>query len=147
MKRTIFILPFAIATTLLFLSCSGAKDVTSDNIPYTLCERYFVRNDAETVPNGKITTKKDFDRLFGEAATMGSLPTAIDFSRQFVIAVSERPTDYSTDYKPVSLCKKEGKLLFTYSIDKGKKRSYTIQPLLLITVDKKYEADVECKSK
>ena len=132
---------------LLSVSCSTKESVTSESIPYTLCERYFVRNDAKTVPNGKITTQSDFNRLFGEAATMGSLPTTIDFSKQFVIAVSEKPTDYSTNYKPVSLCKKEGKLLFTYSINRGEKLSYTIQPLLLITVDKKYETDVECKSK
>ena len=81
------------------------------------------------------------------AAVMGRSITPIDFSKQFVIAVSEKPTANSTTYSPLSLVRSEGRIVFSYGIERGSKISYIIQPLLLIVVDKKYESEVEVVAK
>lgn len=145
MKKTIFTLSLIMACILIFASCKTKSAVAANGIPYVEANGYFVKNDAPTIPKGKITTQEEFYRFFGEAATMTSRPTQIDFQRQFVIAVSQKPTDRSTTYSPVALTKEDGKLVFAYHVSQGDRQSYTIQPLLLIVVDKKYEADVQCK--
>ena len=145
MKKTIFTLSLIMACILIFANCKTKSAVAANGIPYTIAEGYFVKNDAPTIPMGKIATQEEFYQFFGEAATMTSRPTQIDFQRQFVIAVSQKPTDRSTTYSPVALTKTDGKLVFAYHVSQDKKQSYSIQPLLLIVVDKKYEAEVQCK--
>ena len=117
----------------------------STDIPYTVAKRYFRNNQVKELPSPKITTKEDFDKLFGAAAVMGTngMPTAIDFSKEYVIAISKPETYFSTTLNPVSL-KKDGKgnIVFTYKMAKGERQSYSIIPCLLIIVDKKQEGKI-----
>lgn len=118
---------------------------TSADVPFTVAERYFVRNDVKRLPNGKITKQKDFDAAFGMATVMGEggRPTPIDFDRQYVIAVTLPETDRSTELQPVSLkADGDGGLVFTYRVNQGEPTTYTMQPSLLVVVDKKYRCTV-----
>lgn len=109
------------------------------DIPFTLAERYFFKNNVGQLESPVITTEKEFRSLFGTAPVMGESgkPTAIDFAKQYVIAVVKPETDFSTTLEPVSLKRDEqGTIVFTYQVKKGEKQSYAILPCLLIIVDK-----------
>ncbi|HLT53738.1 MAG TPA: hypothetical protein VKZ97_07600 [Flavobacteriaceae bacterium] len=116
------------------------------DIPYTVAQRYFVNN---TVTNGienpKIETKEEFDSVFGAAAVMGKdgIPTDIDFTKQYVIAVATPPTDVETTLEPVDLKKSaNGEVVFTYKVITGQKQSYTSHASLAIIVDKAVTGNV-----
>lgn len=137
-----------VASALVVASCSTLKNSQkSSRVPYTVAQRYFLKNDATTLPNGAITSASEFERLFGMATVMGKdgQPTSVDFNRQFVIAVSVPETNRATDIKPLALQQENGSLVLSYTVERGEERSYTIQPLLLLVVDKKYEATVELR--
>lgn len=131
---------------LLFGAATGCKThqnmVSMDTIPYIMADGYFVRNDVRSQPPVKINSLVEFDSFFGQAATMSRLPTTIDFDRQFVIAVTLPETDVATTLTPVSLKMEDKRLVFSYQVKQGKQMSYTILPLMLIIVDKKYDGDV-----
>ena len=111
-------------------------------VPFTVVRNYFFRNDAIIPKDAKITDKASFDRLFGAAVFMGKdgEPTKIDFGRQFVIAVVNPVTDISTELKPLSLAKKDNELIFNYQEILGEKQTWSMQPILLVLVDREYEA-------
>src|SRR5574344_792663 len=118
------------------------------DIHYTMADNYFLNNNVKKMPAPKITSKKVFDKLFGEAPVMGKngMPTNIDFSKEYILAVCKPETEYSTSLEPVSL-KRAGKnkIIFTYKLIKGDKQTYTIVPCLLIKVKKKQKGDVILK--
>lgn len=133
-----------------------AKKQTSNTqkiaIPYNVANRYFVNNTVSNNANSaiptKITNEKDFEKYFGAAPVMGKdgEPTKIDFTKEYVIDVSEKETYYSTTISPISLNRDEkGDIVFTYKIDKGDKQSYSIVPCLLIIVSNKYQGQVIIK--
>jgi hypothetical protein len=104
-----------------------------------VAQGYFLKNDIENIPNPKITSYNEFNRLFGCAAVMGKdgMPTKIDFSKVYIIAVSKPETYRETEMKPVSLSKnKKGHILFTYKVIERSKQSYSTVPCLLIIVKK-----------
>lgn len=117
------------------------------NIPYIIAKNYFVNNDykKEEHPNAKITSLAEFEKIFGMARVMGGKgkPTAIDFSKQYVISIIEEPTDRNIEIVPLSLKQKKGTIVFNYKRTVGKQRSVTIQPALIIIVDKKYNGQVK----
>ncbi|PSK91516.1 hypothetical protein [Taibaiella chishuiensis] len=120
------------------------------DVPYTVAEGYFVKNTVKPgpLPAPRITTQQDFDNIFGAAAHMGKngMPTAIDFAKQFVIAVVADETDMATELKPISLKKETGdQLVFTYETIKGAKQSYTIRPVLMVVVDNTHMGTVVLK--
>ena len=124
-----------IVSTALAVSCSRPAD-----IPFTVADHYFFRNDA-TIPVDPLIADRDtFDSLFGAAAVMGrnGMPTPIDFDTQFVIAVVRPITDTFTELVPVSLVfdSTRGTLTFTYHETLGERTSYSMQPLLLIVVNR-----------
>ena len=126
---------------------SSATEKVTD-VPYTVADHYFVRNDVKKLPNGKISSQKDFESKIGKAPVMGEggLPTEIDFDKQFAISVTKPVTDYATDLEPVSLVSdSEGDLVFTYRTIVGEHQSYSIQPNLIIIVDKKYKGRVKIR--
>ncbi len=134
-------LSFLIITISLLILSSCKTGITQNNIqsdiPYIVAERYFLKNNVSDISEPKITTQKEFDELFGAAAVMGKngMPTKIDFAKEFVIAVSNPTTDYSTELIPVSLRRNnDGEIVFTYKFIKGEKQSYFITPCLLIIV-------------
>ncbi len=109
-------------------------------IPFIEAENYFFKNDQEIPSSPKITTQEEFEQLFGMAALMGDdgKPTDIDFEKQFVLAVVLPPTDIETDIDPESVELKGDSLVYTYEVEIGEKLSYTIQPMSIIILDKKY---------
>lgn len=116
-------------------------------IPYEVAKGYFLRNDADPSvvrENPKISDAQRFSELFGTATTMGrgGTPTAINFNRQYVIAVTEEPTDLAARLEPVALEKVDNDILFTYNYIFGQPQSYTMQPVLLIVVDNQYTGNV-----
>lgn len=122
------------------------ENITSDNIPYTIANRYFVGNDYKNgdLTNPKITSQAGFDKIFHPARIMGidGKPTPIDFSRQYVLAVILEPTDHKTEIGLTSLKQNNGKIFLNCKINEGEKISATIQPVLLVIVDNKYQGEV-----
>ena len=118
------------------------------DVPYKVANGYFVRNDVKKLPNGKISKQKDFEASFGMAAVMGNdgRPTEIDFNNQYVIAVSKPVTDRLTELEPVSLKGDgDGGLVFVYRTKAGQQLSYSMQPSLVVVVDKKYRGMVSIR--
>lgn len=119
----------------------------NNNLPYVIAKGYFVNNTIQNVYNAKITSQKEFEELFGMAATMGKdgMPTKIDFSKQYVIAVVKPKTDRATNIVPISLIKNNRLVEFTYNVEVGEKQTYTIRPCLILIVDKTNDGDVVLK--
>lgn len=124
---------------------TGASELTTEDIHYTVAKNYFLKNNLDSLPPVKITSATDFDRFFGMATSMGKdgKPTEIDFSRQYVIAVALPETDTVTTLKPRSLVKSaNGNLTFTCTVKQGEKLSYTSAPLLLVIASRKHDGNV-----
>lgn len=134
MKRIILF----IITVLSVISCNQ-----SPAIPFDEVKNYFFRNDAAVPDNPVINSSEKFGELFGTAAFMGKdgQPTTIDFDKEFVIAVVNPATDCFTQLVPQSLHKEDNELIFTYNETIGEKQSWTMRPVLLVKVDKKYSTD------
>ena len=121
----------------------------STEVPYTELKHYFFRNDAEIPANPKIDTQEQFDNFFGMAAVMGAdgRPTAVDFAKQFVIAVVLPVTNQETEIDDERLLYYKDllggtNLDFCYRVDRDEDTlSYSMQPIMLIAVDRQYEAD------
>ena len=127
-----------IAALLSLASCKQASD-----IPFEEVKNYFFRNNAEIPESPLIDSSEQFESLFGTAAFMGKdgQPTSIDFDKEFVLAVVNPVTDCSTELVPESLRKEDGELVFTYQETIGEQQSWTMQPILLVKVDRKYKAE------
>ena len=132
MKRFLILL----AAGLSFFCCQ-----TETAIPFSVARNYFVRSDADVPENVRITDQATFEGVFGMAAFMGrdGQPTSIDWDREFVIAVVKPVTDVETVMEPLSLIKKGGSLVLSYSLVSGLDMSYTIRPFFIIVVDKQWE--------
>ncbi|CAN1488976.1 hypothetical protein MCETHM1_00136 [Flavobacteriaceae bacterium] len=119
-----------------------------DMIPYTVAQNYFVKNTVDSIANPKIETEEAFKTYFGFATTMGKngKPTAVDFAKEFAIALVLPKTDVATTIVPVSLKKgSDDSVVFQYKIELGDKQSYTSRPFLLVVVDKKFDGNVSLK--
>jgi hypothetical protein len=109
------------------------------NVTYTVAQRYFVNNTITSIDNPKIETSEKFNEIFGRAPVtgQGGSPTDIDFTKQYVIAVMQPETNRATTLTPVSLQKNEkNEVVFTYRVEKGEEKSYTMVPALILIVDK-----------
>lgn len=125
-----------IAATILIASCGMANKAL--NVSYTEAHGYFVRNDAPTHAPIYYASQQSFNNVFGCAAVMGKdgMPTAIDFARQSVIAVIEGLTNRPTEYTAISLTAEADTLRLKYSVKESVPTIYTMQPLLLLVIDK-----------
>lgn len=124
----------------------GCRSSKINTVPYKVAEHYFVRNDITGLPPTIILTAEEFEKYFGMATVMGKngQPTGIDFNKNFIISISETPTNIDTRLSVISLTKdKSGQLILKYRIDRGEKMSYTSQPLVLLIIDKKYDSQVK----
>ena len=132
MKRILLLL----ACLMALASCQGTTEV-----PFTELDHYFFRNGQQIPQDPKIDTAEEFATFFGAAAVMGEggKPTPIDWAHEFVIAVVNPVTDCATELAPESLRLDGGELVFTYTETVGEKQTWTMQPILLIKVDRKYE--------
>ena len=138
-----------LAITLLMMACDGktkmesATDSETEDtvVAYEVAKNYFFRNDVDLLPSTpKITSREDFDKLFGMAAVMGKdgIPTEIDFDRQFVLAVVLPITDISTEIVPGTIIAHGDTLFYSYEVKTGEKQTFSMQPVSIIILDKKY---------
>lgn len=130
--KKIFFVAFA---ALLMMGCSSSQDIAFQPV-----NNYFYRNDATQKPT-KIESQAQFDNLFGAAAFMGKdgKPTEVDFDTEFVIAIIRDTTSYEDLLTPVSLKLAGDSLIFSYQETLGKeRRTYQIQPVLMVKAPKKY---------
>lgn len=144
--RKLCYITLCILVNCLMTSCH----TSSSSIPYVVMEHYFQSNKVEQLPSATITTYEEFQRLFGMAPVMGKhgMPTPVDFSKEYVIAVSKPATDRDTRLLPISLKRdNSGNVVFTYEIETGEKRSFSIVPCLLIKVDNRYKGNVVLKER
>jgi hypothetical protein len=123
-------------------------EAAAEAIPYVVAHNYFVKNTVESIENPKIETEEVFNTYFGMAATMNKdgKPTAIDFAKEYVIAVVLPKSDIATTIIPVSLKKEtDNGILFKYQIESVNKQSFISKPVLLLIVNKKYDGNVSLK--
>ncbi len=137
-----------IAIMLILVACTSNKTFNAGNtenmtkdIEFEVAKNYFFNNGQEIPVNPKITTQEEFEKLFGKAAVMGKdgMPTEIDFSKQFVLALVQPVTDINTEIIPLKVEDQGNTLNYTYEIKTGEKQSFSMQPLSIIILDKKYE--------
>lgn len=127
---------------------SIGANTAKKEVSYTKGENYFVKNTFQNkqVESIKIECQKEFDKIFGPAATMGEngKPTPIDFEQSFVIAVIGVPTDKETIFDVLSLKDRGSELELIYNVEQeDEKQSYTIHPFFFIIVDQKDKKDVK----
>ncbi len=140
MNRVVLIIVAAVSA-LMLLACS-------EKVPYTVADHYFLRNDVTGEVPSKLSNRADFEKYFGMAAVMGvnGLPSPIDFDNQYVIAVALPQTNRNTEISPVSLTRgKDHKVVFKYKVELGDAMSYSINPILIIIVNKEFDGDVVLK--
>lgn len=123
------------------LICTSCTSV-NDNVEYIEAKNYFCSSDTTFTHAVKIVSQKEFDEYFSAAAYMDDdgKPTHIDFNKQFVIAKILPLTDRDTCFKPLAL-KITGKheLELSYSLYYGEKQIYTMKPISILIVDRKYK--------
>lgn len=133
MKKTIYLLN--VVTILLIISC---KNNIKNDIPFEIANNYFIKSNIAKLPSNKFTNQKDFDKVFGMAVTMENQPIKVDFSNQFVIAVDSDVTDMETIIVNPNLSMNKDTLSLKYEVKKGERQSFSMHPVLLLIVDKKY---------
>jgi len=138
---------FAFTMLLAIAACTNKPVAAVDNnegsseVAFEVAKNYFFKNDQVIPEYPKITTEEDFTKLFGMTTTMGEngKPTAIDFTKQFVLAIVLPETDFATEINPMKVEEKGDTLLYTYEVKTGEKQSFRIQPVSIIILDKQYE--------
>jgi hypothetical protein len=140
---------FAFAALIIMAACgnkqtatpSSEDNVENSEVAFEVAKNYFFKNDQVIPEYPKIVSEEEFNKLFGMATTMGEdgKPTAIDFTKQFVLAIVLPVTDFATEINPVKVEEKGDSLLYTYEIKAGEKQSFSIQPVSIIVLDRKYE--------
>ena len=137
------------AAVVLLAACGNRQTVVASAddgydgaaVPFVVAKNYFFKQGQELPASPKITTAEDFNALFGMATLMGEdgKPTAIDFDRQFAVAVVLPVTYVATEIRPVKVEDKGDTLFYDYEVTRGEKQSFSIQPVSIIVLDKKYE--------
>lgn len=129
--------------TLLLSSCAVNLGGVAAN--YYRMNNYYVNNH---IDNGThklvIHNQQDFDAVFGAGAVMGrnGQPTAINFARQFVIALILPETNRQTTIETAMLNRIGDRLYYSYIIEEGHATSYTMRPYTAVVVDRNEPSDV-----
>lgn len=142
---------FVLVIVISLTSCSTKKMelvnktepvMQGERIKFQPVNNYFFHPDAIIPTEPLITTKSQFDSLFGAAPFMGKdgEPTKVDFSRQSVIAVVKPSSMASISLSASYVYNYGNRVVFTYNNITGDSQSYYSQPILLIAVSK---SDVE----
>ncbi|UQB69561.1 hypothetical protein [Epilithonimonas zeae] len=138
-----------IALLLILINCNSSvksgDSILNQEIPYKEAKNYFVKNNMDAaIDDPKFETQEEFDQVFGMATTMGEngKPTPIDFSKEFVVAQIEDPSNQSIELKPVSIRKNSNILEIKYKKVVGESQSYTTQTAMILIIDRKYDGDV-----
>ena len=123
-----------------FISVACVSAAKKESVHYKILEGYFVSN--EFVPflpvDTVIRSSDQFHKIFGYATVMGRQPAAIDFENEVVLAIMPEASDQNPQIELISLLKRNEEILVRYKIILGQKQSYTVKPLLLISLPKKY---------
>lgn len=121
----------------------------SKEIPFSIAEHYFVKNNYDKTGVLKITTQEEFDEIFGAAAVMGKdgLPTKIDFSSSYIIAVIGETSNKEPKIKINDLKQKGDSLFLDYSITENKEVSYTTKPTEILILENKYQGIIKADKK
>lgn len=129
-----------LAAGMLTASCATANHAIS----YSEARNYFFRNDAKQPTELLIIhSQAELEQYFGEAAFMGKggEPTKIDFSKQFVVAKVLPVTNHSTNIS-LRCIERSGDnhltLVWHIAVN-DTPQSYSMQPMKLVVLDKKYE--------
>lgn len=106
----------------------------SHPVSFRTGDRYFVRNDVDSVPLVMRSTAER-DSALGMAATMSAAPADVDFSTEAIINIALHETDRPTviDVKDVSLGS-DGIMIVTYSATSAPSASYTMRPYAMVIV-------------
>ena len=113
-------------------------DEVATPVPYTTLENYYVRNDVDCSKQQRLIldNKADFEGFFGMAATMGGLPTDINWNKQYVVALILPETNRMTTITPVDVRQDGDKVVVCYKVDRGEKTTYTMVPFTAVALDK-----------
>lgn len=153
MKKTLQLALLAIAAALSLSSCD-MNFYGGTPTAYGQLDNYYVINDYynqyyydNNASKLIITDAYEFQRVFGQAATMGGysnygVPTNVNFNHEFVIAVILPVTNRYTEIEPVSVNRQGNKLYFTYKVYRGSTQSYYVQPFTAVVVDKRDLCDI-----
>lgn len=129
-----------LAAGMLTASCATGNRAVS----YSEARNYFFRNDAKQPTDLLIIrSQAELEQYFGEAAFMGKggEPTKIDFSKQFVVAKVLPVTNHSTNISLQRIERTGDKhltLVWHIAVNPTP-QSYSMQPMKLVVLDKKYE--------
>jgi hypothetical protein len=135
---------------LLLLLCSNCSfmdkmyaaqkiDDVATPVPYTTLENYFVRNDVDCSKQQRliIDNQRDFEGYFGMAATMGGLPTEVNWNKQYVVALILPETNRATSITPINVkVANDDIMVFSYHVKKGDKMSHKMVPFTAVAIDK-----------
>jgi len=144
-SRIIILSTLAVIATVVLSACSAINPVgkvakDAYDIPYTVLDNYFVRNDVDVSKQQKLilTNQADFDSFFGMAATMGynGTPTDVNFKTQYVVAIILPETDRSTTVTPTRVRQNGNAIIVDYKVTKGDRNSYTLVPFGAVVLDK-----------
>lgn len=114
-------------------------DDVATPIQFTTLENYFVRNDVDCSKQQRliINSKAEFEKYFGMAAHMGGMPTAVNWNKQFVIALVMPETKRATAIYPVNVKATDNNILvFSYMVKKGDNMSHSMVPFIAVAVNK-----------
>jgi len=154
-----------VSAALLLCSCSSNKKTEqlkpntqteimkpeNLNVPFTEAKHYFVRNDYKDgeLHFRKITSRDEFDSIFGMAAVMGKdgRPTNIDFSAQYVIALIDKISDRAADIEVINLTKSGETVTVNYSYKEGEKLTFTLRISKILIVDNQYKGEIKLQTK
>lgn len=144
MKKILFGLVLALSAAVLFVGCKKSNVPEGEDVPYIVAQNYFVNANVEKLDQPIIDNEAEFARTFGMATTMGEdgKPTAIDWEKQFVIAVVlDAASEYVT-IEPKALINTKDGLHFRYSVKTGDEMTSIMRPCLIVIVDKKYQSRI-----
>ena len=146
----------AVLTSLIFGACQNnekkkekleesVSETKATSVPFTIGKNFFVKNTVESIDKVKLETQEEFNQIFGIATVMGKdgKPTPIDFSKQYVIAISEPTTEFATRIKNITIVKNtENEIIVDYKVETGEKQTFLTTPCCVLIIDKSYDGIV-----
>ena len=108
-----------------------------DRVPFRIAEHYFAA--ADSLPE-TILSAEEQEQYMGMATTMSARPTAIDWSREFVIPIVLPATGVSTEILPLSLQQRTpGELVLSYRVLRGADlKGAQMRPFAAVIVSRDY---------
>jgi hypothetical protein len=133
---------FFVIVIMLF-SCSENKQRAS--VPYKILNRYFIKNDfLQHLPKDTvIVSLQQFEEIFGYGSVMGVATEKVDFENEMVVAIMQDETALSTQIELISVKEVDHELFIRYKIIPGDPQTFTMRPLLLLSVSNTYKGNVQ----